>query len=194
MDTPFLHSWSKNKGCILLKLENLYKSNVSITRFPSPHGRSSYGDCYCSYLKMCFFKISRQEGLIMHNLCVLCILISFSKYTYNGRRIYWGGGSPLNELFLFRASPFKKFFFAGVISGVFGFRWVEGGFCGTLQGVYIPPTINPELFFIHILTLESRLDTSYGLETWYVQLFRHVRIVRNVLRPIRHRIDGFMTS
>ena len=50
----------------------------------------------------------------------------------------------------------------------------------------IPPLINLEVFFTHILATATRLNTSYGLETLYAQSSRHVGITQKVLRHIRH--------
>ena len=68
------------------------------------------------------------------------------------------------------------------------FRWIEGSFRGTKKGggVPSPAPINPEVIFSDTLVTASRLNNLYGLETWYVQSFRHVKIIQKVLRLIWH--------
>ena len=48
------------------------------------------------------------------------------------------------------------------------------------------PPINLEVFFTHILATATRLNTLYGLETWYAQSPRRFLITKKVLRHIRH--------
>ena len=48
------------------------------------------------------------------------------------------------------------------------------------------PPINIEVFFSDILATATRLNTLYGLETWFVQSPRRVLITKKVLRHIRH--------
>ena len=86
----------------------------------------------------------------------------------------------------------KRFFdrVIKIISGIFVpkflfFRRVEGGFRDTPKRECTPP-INLEVFFSDILATATRLNTLYGLETWYVQLPRRVLITKKVLRHIQH--------
>ena len=58
------------------------------------------------------------------------------------------------------------------------FPWHPKGGC--------TPPINLEVFFSDILATATRLNTLYGLETWYVQSPRRVLITKKVLRHIRH--------
>ena len=52
------------------------------------------------------------------------------------------------------------------------------------KGVYIPHKSRG--VSSDILATTSRLNTLYGLETWYVQSCRHVEIIQKVLRHFRH--------
>ena len=62
------------------------------------------------------------------------------------------------------------------------------------RGVYTPfSPIKLEVFFSDILATASRLNTLYGLQTWYVQSSRHVRIIEKFW-GISDIFDIFMTS
>ena len=113
----------------------------------------------------------------------------------NGRKIYGGGYSPPLRSFLiydFVLWDMKKFFcqcyqnylrhlwlkfFTFQMSGRW-FPWHLKGGCTTPHkscGV-----------FSEILATASRLNTLYGIETWYIQSSRRVLIMKNFLRHIRH--------
>ena len=107
-----------------------------------------------------------------------------------------GDVHPLYDLFWFLTSFFKirKIFFASVIqiiSSVFGynilfFKWVEGGFSGIpKEGGVIPPHKSWDVF-LDMASTASRLNTLCGLETWYAQLSKHVKIIQIVTRHIQH--------
>ena len=55
------------------------------------------------------------------------------------------------------------------------------------------PPINPEVFIFRYIGKASRLNTLYGLETWYVQSSRHVETIYKVL-GISDIFDVFMMS
>ena len=71
-------------------------------------------------------------------------------------------------------------FFIFQISGRW-FPWHPKGGC-------TPTSHKPRDIFSErdILSTASRLNILYGLETWYVQSSRHVRITQKVLRHIQH--------
>ena len=71
-------------------------------------------------------------------------------------------------------------FYISQISG-WWFPWHPKGGC--------TPPINLEVFFSDILATATRLNTLYGLETWYVQSPRRVLITKKVLRHIRSIYD-----
>ena len=112
----------------------------------------------------------------------------------NGRRIYWGCTHPFTYFFDFRlcSSRYEKDYLQVLpklcqapLIRIFHFsdRWKVVS-VAPQRGVYNPHT--SWAVFSDKLATASRLNTLYGLETWYVQSSRSVTIIKKVLRHIWH--------
>ena len=99
--------------------------------------------------------------------------------------------TPFTNLdFWLGSSRYKKYFFCQCYQNYLRrlllrfFRWVAGGFCctpkrwGRGQG-WCTSTPKTWGVFSEILATASRLNTLYGLETLYVQISRHGRIIKS---------------